>query len=241
MNSIDQLARDNTHGRIQWRYALEGLVVASLLMGLLTFTRSDVAESFMAAYRGELALLISILLATFLLRLNGESWKNTGLSRPENIRRLPAQTITVMVMAYAVAIFVTFLVAQLLGMEGPSQEQHSGVTGNISEYLIHLTVITWGTAAFLEEMIFRGFLIHRFAAALGNTRVAVVVAVLIQSVLFGLAHPGQGPGGMLMTGAIGLVFGTLYVRYNRNLWPLILAHGIMDTIGFTAIFFGATL
>ncbi len=241
MNSIDPLAPDHTHGKIQWRYALEGLAVASFLIGLFTFFRSNITEGFIAGYRGELALLISVLLATALLRFNGERWRDLGLARPMNLKLLPSQTGTVMFMAYAAAILVTAVLLPLLGLESPSQEQHSGVTGNISEYLVHVTVITWGTAAFLEEMAFRAFLIHRFAAALGNTRVAVIIAVLIQGTLFGLAHPGQGPGGMLMTGAIGLVFGALYVRYNRNLWPLILAHGLMDTIGFTAIFFGATL
>lgn len=45
---------------------------------------------------------------------------------------------------------------------------------------------------------------------------------------------------MMQTGAIGLMLGYLYIHYQRNLWPLIAAHGIIDSISFTVIYFNVT-
>lgn len=49
-------------------------------------------------------------------------------------------------------------------------------------------------------------------------------------------HLYQGLGGALMTGAVGVLFGVLYLVMKRNLWPLIIAHGIIDTLTLTQIY-----
>ncbi len=236
---MNEVQVTNTPTRVHWRYALEGIAVAATIAGLFIYLKNHEIGGFVGQYRGEIALLVGFILATVLLRFNGQSWRDLGLTRPANLKQLPAQTGLVMFAGYVAAVVVAVVLVPLLGIESPTLERHSDVTGNILEYLIRISLISWGTAAFLEEMVGRGFLINRFSAALGDTRNAAIVAVLLQGLLFGLAHPSQGVGGMLQTGAIGIVFGALYIRFNRNLWPLILAHGIMDTLGFTAIFFGA--
>ncbi|WP_174754922.1 CPBP family glutamic-type intramembrane protease [Arenimonas daejeonensis] len=43
--------------------------------------------------------------------------------------------------------------------------------------------------------------------------------------------------GIVVTGCIGLVFGLLYLRL-RSLWPLVIAHGLVDTIGLVALYAG---
>ena len=48
--------------------------------------------------------------------------------------------------------------------------------------------------------------------------------------IFGLVHYSSGPATVAAAGLIGLVFGTAYVLGGRNLWPLMLAHAIPDTI-----------
>jgi membrane protease YdiL (CAAX protease family) len=37
---------------------------------------------------------------------------------------------------------------------------------------------------------------------------------------------------------VGLVFGAVYVKCGRNLLPVMIAHGIADTIGITLLFMG---
>ena len=239
MEQTESFSMNTGRGSSRWRAGMEGVAVAGLIGGLLSLFRRYNFADWMGDYRGEVALIIGFLLATVLLWYRRDSWINLGLSWPERPKRLPGQVGLVLMLGYAAAILIPLVIVPLFGLEAPSLERHSQVTGNLGYYLIRVTLISWGTAAFLEEMVARAFLINRFSNAFGGTRNAVIAAVILQGVLFGLAHPSQGLAGMLQTGSIGLVFGYLYIRYQRNLWPLIFAHGLMDTLGFTAIYFGA--
>jgi membrane protease YdiL (CAAX protease family) len=98
-------------------------------------------------------------------------------------------------------------------------------------------IIAWTSAGFGEEMLFRGFFLTRLEGLLGKTRLALMLAVVLQAMLFGLSHYKQGPSGILVTGMIGLVFGTFYAR-GRNLWPLIIAHGLMDAVSLVGLYAG---
>jgi hypothetical protein len=44
---------------------------------------------------------------------------------------------------------------------------------------------------------------------------------------------------MISTGLYGLVYGALVRRSSGNLWAAVLAHGLLDTVGLTAIYAGA--
>jgi len=44
--------------------------------------------------------------------------------------------------------------------------------------------------------------------------------------------------GLVNAGVIGLIFGTFFLLYKRNLWPLVLAHGFINSLGFTSEFMG---
>lgn len=39
-----------------------------------------------------------------------------------------------------------------------------------------------------------------------------------------------------MTGAIGIACGILYLLYKRNIWPLVVAHALFNTLTFTAAY-----
>ncbi|MGV0714875.1 CPBP family intramembrane glutamic endopeptidase [Mycolicibacterium sp. XJ662] len=78
-----------------------------------------------------------------------------------------------------------------------------------------------------EEVIVVGFLLTR----LRQLRVNPVVAVVASSVLRGLYHLYQGFGAGLGNVAMGLVFGYAYLRTGR-LWPLIIAHALIDAVAF---------
>ena len=100
-------------------------------------------------------------------------------------------------------------------------------------YLWFLLPISWGSAAIGEEMLARGFLLYRLE---GMTNTAA--AVLLQAAIFGVAHFYQGLAGILTTFTVGLVLGVVYVKCGRSLLPAIIAHGVIDTIAMTALYFG---
>jgi membrane protease YdiL (CAAX protease family) len=78
-----------------------------------------------------------------------------------------------------------------------------------------------------EEIIVVAYLITR----LRQLNVNPMAAVLASSILRGVYHLYQGYGAGLGNIAMGLVFGFLWLR-TRRLWPLIIAHGLIDAVAF---------
>jgi len=170
-----------------------------------------------------------------LIRRHEGTWGDFGLTRPG----------VWLVLGVIVGLFIAkLLVAQ--GIETMTawlslDSQQSGATlftsleGNFPLLLLWLAIV-WGIGAFGEEMIFRGFLLHRFAGLLGGTTLGWIFAVVIQALFFGLAHAWQGFYGMLATGLGALTYGIFYLIAGKNLWPVILVHGIWDTLGLVLIY-----
>jgi len=82
----------------------------------------------------------------------------------------------------------------------------------------------------LEELLDRGFLINWFERLFSKTSFATTIAVLLQSMIFGFRHSYDISERSITVGIIGLVMGIAYVKFGRNLWPLIIAHCILNTI-----------
>lgn len=78
-----------------------------------------------------------------------------------------------------------------------------------------------------EEIIVVGFLITR----LRQLRFGVGAALLISALLRGTYHLYQGYSAGLGNIVMGLVFGYVWIRTGR-LWPLIVAHGLIDAVAF---------
>jgi membrane protease YdiL (CAAX protease family) len=127
--------------------------------------------------------------------------------------------------------------APLTDGRGPDISRFDRVRGNPGVLVVTLLSV-WFNSAFGEELIWRGFLLTRLTHVLGGSRGALWGSVAISSVLFGLVHVYQGLAGVVTTGVIGLVFCVFFVLVKRNLWVLIIAHGLMHLMSFTAMYFG---
>jgi membrane protease YdiL (CAAX protease family) len=83
--------------------------------------------------------------------------------------------------------------------------------------------LTWflvaSSVGFGEEVVFRGYL----QTQLGAFTQSPLLGVLLQAVLFALAHLEQGAGAASRIGVYGLILGVL-VRYRGRLLPAILCH-----------------
>lgn len=82
------------------------------------------------------------------------------------------------------------------------------------------------TAGICEEMIFRGYLQQQLTAW---TRTAAA-GIVLQSILFGVAHAYQGPTQILVISVYGCMFGLL-AYWRRSLRPGMIAHFLQDGVG----------
>ena len=90
------------------------------------------------------------------------------------------------------------------------------------------------TGGFCEEVIFRGYL-QRQLSALTHS---VVIGIVLQALVFGLAHGYQGWKLMSLIALYGACFGVL-AHWRRSLRPGIIGHALQDTAGgFLARFAG---
>jgi membrane protease YdiL (CAAX protease family) len=91
---------------------------------------------------------------------------------------------------------------------------------------IPLLVFSAVTAGVTEELLFRGYLLPRFALLFKND----YVAVFISSLLFALMHAGYGTiTNMVGPLIIGTVFAIHYLKY-RNMVFLVIFHTVWDLI-----------
>lgn len=78
------------------------------------------------------------------------------------------------------------------------------------------------TAGVCEELLFRGFLLWYLSEL-----VATGAAVVLASLLFGMAHAYQGTRGILQTGGVGLVLAGV-VLLTGSVWVSIAIHAFID-------------
>lgn len=82
-----------------------------------------------------------------------------------------------------------------------------------------------------EEAVFRGFIQRELATALRGTRAGSVIAILVSSALFGLAHVGGGVSYVVLAAAAGLGYAIVYQR-TRSIEMSMLAHFALNTVHF---------
>jgi membrane protease YdiL (CAAX protease family) len=87
------------------------------------------------------------------------------------------------------------------------------------------------TGGFCEELIFRGYLLRQFRTWTGS----IVWAIVIQGLLFGLAHGFYGLA-MVVVMVHGCLLGVL-AAWRKSLRPGMLAHGLQDLVGGVVPFF----
>jgi len=186
-----------------------------------------------------LGLAVSLVILWIVSRVRGIGWSYFGVTRPKNWFHTVLMSLGV---ALAVLLTVKLIINPIMkavphaGFQDLSRFDF--LEGDLPNLFIMLVNI-WITAAFLEEFIFRGYLMNRLIDLLGSqSRIAWVIAAVGQAVIFGLVHAYQSPMGMFKVGMIGLVFGLSYRVVGRNLWPLIFAHGLIDSLDMMTHYFG---
>ena len=95
---------------------------------------------------------------------------------------------------------------------------------------VALAVLLVIVVAVSEEVIFRGYLIHRFKAVLKSP----VAALMLSSAVFAMGHGYERSGGMVGVAILGLIFGAIYL-WRKSLVAPMVVHFIQDFFGMILI------
>ncbi len=194
-------------------------------------------------YAGPISLLASVAVATVCLRRNRERWADLGLKRPTSISKMLGWSIVALVVTMAAGVVIEIAISSVgiersVGVDPRYASRFAALPGNTGLFAYWVSV-SWVVGAFAEEMLFRAMLFTRFERLFSGTAYPVLIAVALQAIVFGQQHfYYQGWSGALATGGIALISGALYLRLKRSLWPLIISHGLANTIGMTLIYTG---
>lgn len=171
----------------------------------------------------------------WLIRRQGEGWADFGLRRPENLGRIALITVGLLLGKLFIIQPLSDMIRSFLALSPPDYSFFAHIQGNVPALVLWL-VIAWGVGGFGEEMLMRGYLMNRISRLFGGTGWAWTLAVVSQALLFGVAHTYVGLTGIVGAGFTALTFGLFYLLAGRNLWPVIIVHGLWDTLGVILIY-----
>ena len=216
-----------------WRYLIDIIVLVAVtflldaLLGAFLPAPISWEKGFVFDAVGKM-LLVGV--AWGLIRLRGETLADIGLKRPASWMR------TFMIgVGFAAIVFIAIYLSEKAGFRR-DLSKFKEVQGNLELAVLGVFYASVG-AGFYEEFMFRGFLMQGLAMLFGAGRGAWIAACILQGVLFGLAHAYQNPLGMAITGTLGILMGILVLALGRNLWPVIIGHGLFDASRFVLFYF----
>jgi len=184
-----------------------------------------------------LGMIITLILFWVAARIRSAGWHTFGLNQPASWIRAGLSGIgfaIFMIMVITLLQELLFLVFPIV--VSPDLSRFGMLHGNLTNLIFNVVVI-WITAGLIEELVWRAYLVNRLTDIFGQTRIASMIAIFCSATLFGIAHFYQGPSGMLLAGVTGLLFGVAFLIRRRNLWPLVIAHGLINMISFINMFF----
>jgi len=217
----------------RWRYLIDiiALVVVTFLLDAVLdafiHVPINLEKGFILDAIGKM-LLVGVGCGLVLLR--GERLSDIGLKRPESW----ARTLIIGI-GLAAIVFVAMYVSEKAGFRR-DLSKFKDVKGNPELALLGVLYALIG-AGFYEEFTFRGFIMQALAMFFGGTRGAWIAACILQGVLFGIAHAYQNPLGIAITGTLGVLLGLIVLASGRNLWVVIIAHGLFDASRFVLFYF----
>ena len=176
----------------------------------------------------------TLLIATWRMKVRNISWKDLGLRKPVSIKKTLFITIGILI-AIPLSIMLFQLIKDFLPFSlAPDNSSENAVSkfGNLKgNWLLFLSIMPMILIeSMLEEVLDRGFLINWFERLFSSITFATIIAVVLQATIFGFRHSYDFSERSITVGIIGLIMGIAYVKFGRNLWPLIIAHCILNTM-----------
>ena len=210
------------------------LIDLAIYLPVIFLVREVYLQSFGFLANGLFWSFTGLAVAAWRMKARGVRWAELGLCRPGSVKKLAIATVVTLGMAIGSVIMFEILKDQFEWNLAPDTSSEAAVSkfGNLeNNWILFFTIIPviW-LESFLEELLDRGFMMNWIERMFSSTRLATVLAVILQAVIFGFRHSNDFSERSLTVGLIGLGMGVGYVLFGRNLWPLILAHCVLNTV-----------
>ncbi|MCH9815810.1 MAG: CPBP family intramembrane metalloprotease [Actinomycetia bacterium] len=163
----------------------------------------------------------AVLLVAYLLHASGESLTSIGLDVSQPSRDLARGLLLAAVVGGAGLAF--YLLSVQVGLN--VQVATTNLDGNW--YDIPILMLRAAEAGLLEEIVVLGYFVRR----LRQIGLSGPTAIGISALLRGTYHLYQGLGGFIGNIAMGVLFGWLFLRWQRVM-PMVIAHFLIDAVAF---------
>ena len=174
----------------------------------------------------------TLVIAMWRMKVRNVTWKELGLRKPDNFGKVLGVSALILATTMISLIAFNILIDHLPFFLAPDTSSESAVSkfgnlkGNWSHFFLIIPFIL--LESMLEELLDRGFLMNWIERLFSSTTFATVIAVILQAAIFGFRHSNDFSERSITVGIIGLIMGIAYVKFGRNLWPLIIAHCVLN-------------
>jgi membrane protease YdiL (CAAX protease family) len=163
-------------------------------------------------------LALVSLVAYFMWR-NKEPPHRVGWTRGNVWREIGWGLLLFFPVSYGASLLEAFLHA--FGFSAPSHLPSFLAATGIGNALLALVLVT--VVAFVEETVFRGYLILRFKTVTRRT----IAAILLSSAVFSLGHGYEGTAGVISIFWLGVLLALIYV-WRKSLVAPVVIHFLTD-------------
>lgn len=214
-------------------------ILLDLILLLLVFSTSWYFKSYLPIIlQGAFVIVSVVLVSIFILKKRSLSLGQIGLKKVAINSSFFREVITVSILIFSVQALGLLVIGFLIG----TPESGTAIDNQpetLIGFLLDIVFNVWLITAIGEEFIFRGIILNRLRALFNNenNKFTIYLVSGLQAIWFGLAHQSQGISGILITGLIGFALGLYVIKFSKfGLWPLIVAHGVVDTAVLTIFF-----
>jgi membrane protease YdiL (CAAX protease family) len=223
--------KENTVQISNWKgYALD-LIIYIAIMFLIRETSIPNTHYLVTGF---LYSGTTLLVATLMMKKRGITWKALGLVKPKSIKKTLISSVVIFITIIA-TLLIFNLIQDSFAITKESSEAVSGTNTGHSlrngdySYVFSIIIFVWLQSA-LEELLERGFLITWVEDLCINTKFKTIIAIVFQACIWGFRHSYDISERSISVFLIGIIMGIAYVKLDRNLWPVIIAHCAMNTI-----------
>tara|TARA_R100000306_G_C4379409_1_gene143459 strand:- start:2729 stop:3430 length:702 start_codon:yes stop_codon:yes gene_type:complete len=174
----------------------------------------------------------TLIIAVWRMKVRNITWKDLGLRKPDNLWKTFGVAALILTATMISLVAFNILIDLLPFSLGADTSSESAVSkfGNLKGNWLHFFLIIPFILleSMLEELLDRGFLLNWIEKLFSSTSFATIIAVILQAAIFGFRHSNDFSERSITVGIIGLIMGIAYVKFGRNLWPLIIAHCVLN-------------